>query len=170
MSDRLEMEDEEEEIEVAKVPAKVRQAAAKAVKGAKWEAAFRLKIKEGELFELEGVDAKGRGVVVTVSPDGVVDEIETEIRPKDLPDAVAKAVREKVPAFKAHVATEISENGKVTGYEIEGRRAKEKRDILITVSPDGKTVETDEGFAIEKGRKGDKKGKSEPPKDKKGKK
>jgi hypothetical protein len=41
-------------------------------------------------------------------------------------------------------AYEISQDGKVESYDFEGRRPKDKDDIIISVSADGKTVEIDD--------------------------
>lgn len=137
-------EDAEEEIPLKKVPDVVRKAADKAVGKVKWESAH-LVTEDGEkLYELEGTDSKGRIVVVTVTPEGTVDEIVTEIALKDVPETVTSALKEKMPRFKAKLAFEISEDGTVTGYDLEGRRPRDKHDIAVYVSADGKTVEIDE--------------------------
>lgn len=137
-------EDSEEEVPLAKVPEVVRKAADKAVEGAKWEAAYKVQEDGETFFELAGKDSKSREVIVTVTPQGEVDEVVTEIALKDIPEVVTAAVKEKYPRFKVKLAFEITDEGKVTGYDLEGRRPKDKNDIGIHVSADGKTVEIDE--------------------------
>lgn len=137
-------DDEEEEILLAKVPEVVRKGADKAVPGAKWAAAYLVKEDDEKLYELEGKDSKGRDVVATITPEGTVEDVTTEIPLKEVPESVKEALKGKMPRFKPTTAYEISEEGKVTGYDFEGRRPKDKHDISVYVSADGKTIEIDE--------------------------
>jgi len=70
--------------------------------------------------------------------------VSTEIPIKEMPEAVVSAFKTKMPKFKVTTAFESRQNGKVVGYSIEGKRPRDKEDIGIFVSPDGKTVEIDE--------------------------
>jgi len=135
---------QEEEIPLAKVPAVVRKAADKAVTGATWTTAYLVRDEEKSFYELEGKIAKGRVVIVTITPDGIAEDVTTEIPVKEVPESVMAALKAKYPRFKSKVAFEISEDGKVTGYDFEGRRPKDKHDIGIYVSADGETIEIDE--------------------------
>ena len=128
-----------DDIEVAKVPSSVRKAVDKAVPGAKWENAY-----SEMTYELEGRDGKGRAVVVEVTDDGEVNDVSTEIPIKEMPEAVVAAFKSKMPRFKASAVYESRHKGRVVGYSVEGRRPKDKNDIGLFVSPDGKTVEIDE--------------------------
>jgi hypothetical protein len=128
-----------DDIEVAKVPASVRKAVDKAVPGAKWESAYSEMI-----YELEGRDGKGRAVVVEVTDEGEVNDVSTEIPIKEVPEAVVAAFKAKMPRFKVTTVYESRQKGKVVGYSVEGRRPKDKDDVGLFVSPDGKTVEIDD--------------------------
>ena len=128
-----------DDITLSKVPAAVKKAADASVPGAKWESAFSQVV-----YELEGVNAKGRAVVVEVTDEGEVNDVSTELPIKEIPEAVVSALKAKKPKFKATTAFESKQNGKVVGYSIEGKRPRDKEDIGVFVSPDGKTVEVDE--------------------------
>ncbi len=204
-------------VEVAKVPAKVREAAEVIVPGAKWTAADSSKEDGQVVYELEGTDGKGRKVYVEVSADGTVTEVQTKIaltdppiavweavaksqptfeaatayevrsgdkllRPgdgdlsyevsgmyqknrqvifevtpageiteierdvsvSDVPKVVMDALQKKLPKFKATSATELTEGGTVTGYHLEGKRPKDKKDTAVFVSADGKEVQVED--------------------------
>lgn len=134
-----------EDIDLKKVPAVVRKAADKAVPKAKWESASKeTEDKKEYWYELEGKDAKGRYVHVTVLSDGTVDEVSTEIEFKDAPKVVKDALKAKFPKFKTESSYEIRKDDKIERYDFEGARGNKKEDITISVSPDGKSVEIDE--------------------------
>ena len=135
--------DDDDEIDLAKVPAKVKEAASKAVPHAKWESASK-SVEDGETtYTLEGTDAKGRSVSVDVEEDGTVDEVQTEVPMNQVPRLVQRALKAKQPRFKATTVYEVREEGKVTRYDFEGKRPADKDDITVTVSSDGKEVEVE---------------------------
>jgi hypothetical protein len=128
-----------DDLAMSKVPPTVKKAAEKAVPGGKWESA-----SSETIYELEGKDAKGRAVVVEVSDDGEVNEVSTELPVKEVPDAVLSALKAKMPRFKIETVFESKQEGQVAGYSFEGKRPKDKEEIGVFVSPDGKTIEIDE--------------------------
>jgi hypothetical protein len=135
-------EDEaDDEIPLDKVPEKVRKAADAAVPKATWETAYRSEEDKVVTFELEGKNSQGREITVTLTPDGKVEELETEIPLKDVPQAVKDTLKAKWPRFKPSLAFEMQEEGKVVGYDFEGKRPKDKEEIVIFVSADGKQAE-----------------------------
>jgi len=136
--------DDDGEIELSKVPAVVRKAADKAVAGAKWSSAYMDRDDSGVVYELDGTDAKGRDVIVELTAAGKVNEIETEIPLPDVPAGVQKALKAKYPRFTTTASFEVVRGGKVAGYAFEGRRPRDKEDIDVFVSADGKTVEIEE--------------------------
>jgi hypothetical protein len=138
-------EEDEDEVPLARVPAKVRKGADSAAPKVKWEAAYRTKEDGHTHYELEGSDAKGREVVVTLTEEGELVEIETEIPLRDVPDVVRDAIKARWPRFKMSAAFEIRKDGKVTGYDLEGKRPADKHEIGLSVSADGKEIEIDEG-------------------------
>jgi hypothetical protein len=128
-----------DDVAMAKVPAAVKKAAEKAVPGGKWESAF-----SETIFELEGTDGKGRTVVVEVTDDGEVNEVSTELPVKEVPETVLSALKSKMPRFKIETVFESRQGGKVAGFSFEGKRPRDKEEIGVFVSPDGKTIEFDE--------------------------
>ena len=128
-----------DDIAMSKVPAEVKKAADKAVPGGKWESA-----SSETIYELEGKDAKGRAVVVEVTDEGEVEDVSTELAIKDVPEVVVSALKAKMPRFKIETVYESKQDGKVSGYSFEGKRPKDKEEIGVFVSPDGKTIEIDE--------------------------
>jgi len=128
-----------DDIAMSKVPAAVKKAAEKAVPGGKWESA-----SSETIYELEGKDGKGRAVVVEVTDDGEVNEVSTELPVKEVPEVVLSALKAKMPRFKIETVFESKQDGKVAGYSFEGKRPKDKEEIGVFVSPDGKTIEIDD--------------------------
>ena len=86
---------------------------------------------------------EGRKYEMDIQEDGTIIEIEKEIKLKDLPEAVAKAIKAKHPDAKIK---EIMEVNKVKGKEEKPDHyevvldTKDKKEMEITVSLDGKTV------------------------------
>jgi hypothetical protein len=136
---------QEEKITLAKVPARVMSAANRAVPRVKWTEATK-EIDEGEtIYGLSGKDASGREVAVNVTAEGKVVEIDTEIALTDVPQVVMSACRNKYPKFKPDGAMSIREEGKLTGYSLDGTMiGKDGVEVTIYVSADGKEVELEE--------------------------
>jgi hypothetical protein len=129
---------------LSKVPAKIKKAADKAVPGAEWSTATK-STEDGETtYELEGGDEDDRYVYVSVSEDGTVGEVQTEITQKDLPAAVKKALNKAAPKSKFKVSTvyEVKEDGEVSRYDIEGKLGK--KETSFSFKPDGKKVEDED--------------------------
>jgi hypothetical protein len=142
MSNRSEVElhaASEEDIDLADVPAAVKAAAVKAVPKAKWEAAA-----SETIYVLEGKNAKGRSVEVTITEDGDVEDVSTELPVKEVPEPVLSALKAKMPRFKIEAVFESRAEGKVVGYSFEGKRPSDKEEIGVFVSPDGKTIDIDD--------------------------
>ena len=81
-----------------------------------------------------------------MSADGKTVEVAIVLPLKEVPAKVAAALKDKMPRFKATDAYEIHRKGKLAGYEFDGRRPKDKEDVTVFVSPDGKTVEIDDEY------------------------
>lgn len=124
----------DEKIGDMEVPSVVKEAADKAVPGAKWESA-------DVTYQLEGKDGKGRTVTIELESDGDVVEIETEISEREVPSAVMKALKAKYPKFSIATILELKHEGKVSGYQFEGKRPSGKEEVTILVSADGKSVD-----------------------------
>lgn len=143
-------------IKLSDVPAKARAAADKAVPKAKWTDASKEKDGDEVWYDLEGTDAKGRYVCVSVYPDGNVDEVTTEVQRGDVPEPVLTAVKKhkELSGFKATTYYEVRDgDGKLDRYDLEGaipsgkKKGKDK-EVTVSVSPDGKEVEIDSDTAV----------------------
>jgi hypothetical protein len=134
-----------EEIDLAKVPAKVKEGAGKAVPGAKWTGATKY-VYGGEVsYELEGEDASKKKVWVDLTPEGEVNEVSSLIESGKVPEVVAAALKKRMPRFAVSTSYEARKDGKVVGYYFDGKRPRDKEEITVSVSPDGKEIEIDEG-------------------------
>jgi uncharacterized protein YpmB len=137
------------EISLKHVPAHLKDAATKAAPGVHWKTAFK-NVEDGETtYEIEGLDRKNREVTVTITADGKVEEIETEITEADTPSVVMKALKAKFPGLQIVSVTEIQEahkeGHKVVGFDFEASHATDdKKTVGIYVSADGKTVHVEE--------------------------
>jgi hypothetical protein len=116
---------DEQPIELKDLPVAVRKAADKAVVDPKWTEAMNETEGGKTTYRLEGYDAKGCKVEVTLSADGKVEVVETASRfndLKDLPIEVRKAVEEAAPgATWAEVVVRTEEG---TTYRLKGTDAK----------------------------------------------
>ena len=133
------------------------RAAADAVKAAFPQASIEevaLDKEDGiELYEVE-LRQNGEETEVTVSPDGVIVEVETEVSLKDLPKAVADAIAKAAGGAKVEEVTReetraVVRAGKLVKldqpkitYEAEFRR--DGKEVEIELAPDG-TILTTEG-------------------------
>lgn len=132
------------EINLKRVPPRLMQVAEKAVPGVHWKTAFRNE-EDGEVtYEIEGVDSKKRDVTVTITAEGKLEEIETEIPVAEVPAVVMKALRARFPRLEIVAVTEIQEEHKVAGYDFEGTRPKDGKTFGIYVTSDGKMVHVEE--------------------------
>jgi hypothetical protein len=117
---------DERPIELKDLPVMVRQAAEKAVAGAKWTEAVSEAEDDGTTYRLKGTDAKNGKVEVTLSAEGKVKVVETVSSLhdlKELPIEVRKAAESAAPDAKwteVVVRTEEDE----TSYRLRGTDAK----------------------------------------------
>jgi hypothetical protein len=133
-----------DDVGLDKVPAGVKEAASKAVPGAKWTAATR-SVDEGRVtYELEGEDADKRKVWVDLTADGKVNEMSYLIELAKVPRVVTAALKKKMPRFQVSASYEAFKDGKVFAYYFDGKRPRDKEEISVSVSADGKSVEIDE--------------------------
>jgi hypothetical protein len=96
-------------------------------------------------YDISGIDAKGRKICVTVEPNGDIDEIETEIKSQNTPKSVMAALKERLPNFKISAVYEIrNDEDKVMRYDFDGKRLKDKEDVTISFTVDGKFIKLDE--------------------------
>ena len=134
---------DEQKVELARLPAAVKQAAARAVPGARWTEATR-ETEEGKtVYQVDGTDARGREVSVEVAPDGRVLSVGVEVELAQVPKVVLAALKARMPRFRPEDAMAVFEGGKVTGYEFSGTGPGGK-ELEVWVSADGKTVEEED--------------------------
>ena len=134
----------DDKVDLAKVPAKAKEAASKAMPRAKWTGATK-SVEDGVVtYELEGEDTSKRYVWVDVTADAKVTEVGTEILAAKVPQVVTAALKKKFPRFQVSTSYEARHEGKVIRYDFEGKRPRDKEEITVSVSPDGKEVEIEE--------------------------
>jgi hypothetical protein len=134
----------DDKIALAKVPVKIKEAASKALPRAKWTGATK-SVEDGEVtYELEGEDAAKVYVWVELTADGKVNEVGSEIVIGKVPQVVTAALKKKFPRFQVASSYEARKEGKVIRYDFEGKRPRDKKEITVSVSVDGKEIEIDE--------------------------
>jgi uncharacterized membrane protein YkoI len=103
------------------------------------------KEKEGdkEVYDIE-FKQDDKKFEADIFEDGTIHNWEKEIAAKDLPDAVRKTVEMKYPRATMKEIMEITEvkdgKDKLEGYEVVLETA-DKKEVEITVAPDGKVLE-----------------------------
>jgi uncharacterized membrane protein YkoI len=101
--------------------------------------------KEGDkvVYDIEFTQ-EGRKCEADIYEDGTIHNFEKAIEAKDLPKAVTEAVEKKYPKATMKTIMEITEvkdkKEALEGYEIELVTA-DKKDVEVTVAPDGKILE-----------------------------
>ena len=134
----------DDKIDLAKVPAKIKEAASKAMPRAKWTGASK-SVEDGEVtYELQGEDAAKHYVWVELTADAKVNEVGFEIPFGKVPQIVTEALKKKLPRFQVASSYEARQEGKVIRYDFEGKRPRDKKEITVSVSTDGKKIEIDE--------------------------
>jgi hypothetical protein len=117
---------DEQPIELKDLPAAVRQAADKAVAGAKWTEAIRATEDDGTTYRVKGTDPKGAKVEVTLFAEGQVKAVETASRLgdlKDLPVEVRKAAEQSAPGARWTELVVRAADEEIT-YRLKGADAK----------------------------------------------
>ena len=134
-----------EDIALANHPEIIRTAADKAIPNAKWNKVVKDTDGKDTWYDISGIDAKGGKICVTVEPNGDIDEIETEIKSQNTPKSVMAALKERLPNFKISAVYEIrNDEDKVMRYDFDGKRLKDKEDVTISFTVDGKFIKLDE--------------------------
>ena len=134
-----------EDIALANLPEIIRNAADKAIPKAKWNKVVKDTDGKNTWYEVSGMDAKGRKICITVEPNGDIEEIETEIKSQNTPKSVMTALRGRLPNFKITAVYEIrNDQDKIIRYDIDGKRSRDKEDVTISFTVDGKFIKLDE--------------------------
>ena len=131
-----------EKLALDKIPKKVMDAIKNRFPNAEITSAEK-ETEDGKVvYDIE-LKHEGRKYEMDIQEDGTIVEIEKEIKLKDLPEAVAKAIKAKYPDAKIE---EIMEVNKVKGKEEKPHHyevfleMKDKKKMEVIVSLDGKTI------------------------------
>jgi hypothetical protein len=131
-----------EKLALDKIPKKVMDAIKNRFPNAEITSAEKETENGKVVYDIE-LKHKGRKYEMDIEEDGTIIEIEKEIKLKDLPETIAKAIKAKYPDAQIE---EIMEVNKVKGkeekpdhYEVV-LETKTKKKMGITVSLDGKTI------------------------------
>jgi hypothetical protein len=131
----------EEKITQDKLPKKVLEAVKSWFAEPKFTALTKETTGDKVVYDLE-FTFKGKKYEMDVKEDGTVLEIEKEVASKDLPAAVAKAVKDKFPKATVKEAMEVNlvDGKKLTLDHYEIIIETDGKSMEITVTPDGKKV------------------------------
>ena len=93
----------DDKIDLAKVPAKVKEAASKALPKAKWTGASKSEEDGKVTYELEGEDAAKHYVWVELTADAKVNEVGSEIAFGAVPQPRNGGAQEEVPSIRCRI-------------------------------------------------------------------
>jgi hypothetical protein len=145
------------EIDLAKVPKAVKDAAARMLPKATWLSATKVGDGGKDAYELDGHDGKQRDVTILITADGKVVEWETELKnPANVPEKVLKAVKDRWPRFEPTESHHIRQGKDLRGrddgdhlYDLRGTIAK-GRHVQLQVSAAGAVLESVVEVPLEK--------------------
>jgi uncharacterized membrane protein YkoI len=127
--------DGEKKVDLSKVPKKVVSAVKKKYPEATIRGASTETDKGKKVYEI-AITNKGQKIDVSLTPAGKILSVEAEVKMKDVPKAVAKAMRSKYPKAKVKLIEEVSK-GKTRYYEFQLTTA-EGQAVEASFDPSGK--------------------------------
>jgi putative PepSY-like beta-lactamase-inhibitor len=130
---------DEEKVPLDKLPKAVADAVKAKFPKAELVSADKEKDNGKEVFEVN-IKHEGASIDVTVTPEGKIVLIEKTIAAKDLPKAVADALKAKYPDATIKKVEEISKDDKIEKYEAL-IVAKDKQLLEVSFDPTGKFLE-----------------------------
>jgi hypothetical protein len=134
-----------EKIGVDDVPEAARKSADEVAPDVEWDRAFRHSKEEGPTklwYRLIGINkAEDRAFQVRVKPDGEVVDVWRDLRPKEVPPAVMKALERAVPAAVPLFITEVRQgrDTEAAGYRFEVED-QDGNKVKLNISADGQQV------------------------------
>jgi hypothetical protein len=134
---------EDEKVEADKLPQKVKDTLKTRWSTAKVTTATKTMENGAVVYDIE-MTQDGKKREADIKEDGSIVNFENEIAIKDLPKAVADAVKAKHPDAKIKEAMEtlVIKDGKDTVDEYEVLLVTgDNKEVELTVSPDGKKIE-----------------------------
>jgi uncharacterized membrane protein YkoI len=139
-------DDKDKKIKLEDAPQAVRDAIEGRFPGAK-VSSIEKETEDGKVvFDVE-LKHKGRKYEMDIQEDGTILEIEKEIKLKDVPEAVLKAVKDKYPKATIQEVMEVNKvkDKKETPDHYEITIKVGEKEMEITVSLDGKDVKGEKG-------------------------
>ena len=134
---------QDEKVEADKLPQKVKDTLKAKFSGAIITAATKTTENGVVIYDIE-MTKDGKKHEMDCKEDGTIVNFENEIAAKDLPKAVADAVKAKYPKATIKVVMEVigvkDKKEALEEYEVIIDTA-DKKDVELTVSPDGKKIE-----------------------------
>ena len=127
-------------VKEADVPAKVMDTVKKHFAKAKIES-IEKETEDGKVIYDFEMKLKGEKVEADIQDDGTLLETEKQIKEKDAPAAVMKAVKEKYPKGKIHEVMAKTKGGETTIHEYEVVLKDGSKETEVTVTPVGKITE-----------------------------
>jgi len=134
---------EDEKVEADKLPQKVKETLKTRWSSAKITIATKTMENGAVVYDIE-MTQDGKKREADIKEDGTIVNFENEIAIKDLPAAVAAAVKAKHPdaTVKEAMETLVIKDGKDTVDEYEVLIVTgDNKEVELTVSPDGKKIE-----------------------------
>lgn len=131
----------EEDVPLDQAPKAVLDAVKAKFPGAKLTEASK-EIKDGKTTYEIALEHKRQEYTVSVTAEGTINEVEREMKIKDLPQAVTAAIKKKYPKAELEEAEEVTASDKTT-YEVVIETSA-KKDIKVTVDSAGKIIEEEE--------------------------
>jgi hypothetical protein len=134
---------EDEKVEADKLPQKVKETLKTRWSSAKITVATKTMENGAVVYDIE-MTKDGKKHEADIKEDGTIVNFENEIAIKDLPAAVAAAVKAKHPdaTLKEAMETLVIKDGKDTVDEYEVLIVTgDNKEVELTVSPDGKKIE-----------------------------
>ncbi len=134
---------EDEKVEADKLPQKVKDTLKTRWSSAKITIATKTMENGAVVYDIE-MTQDGKKREADIKEDGTIVNFENEIAIKDLPAAVAAAVKAKHPdaTLKEAMETLVIKDGKDTVDEYEVLIVTgDNKEVELTVSPDGKKIE-----------------------------
>jgi len=132
--------DDEEKVPLDKLPAKIKEAVKAKFPDAEQVSAEKEKEDGKILFEVN-VKNKGKVVEITLTEDGKIVELETEITVADLPKAVTEAFEKKYPKATVTKVEEVIA-GEKTKYELLITFGEKK--LEVSFDPKGAFIEEED--------------------------
>ena len=134
----------DDKIELAKVPTNIREAANKALPRVRWTGATK-SVEDGKVtYQLEGEDTAKGYVWVELTADAKVNEVGSEIVIEQGPADCHRGAQKEIPPVPGGVNLRGSQRRQSDQVRLRGETPRDKKEITVSVSVDGKEIEIDD--------------------------